>query len=252
MPRGTSSLTCGVSGLRREGKGGEEPPPELGIDYSEEVTQPSFRELERLALWARGRGPEFYLIGGWAAWRYHQGLGSRDIDVIFPNQDILDAFLKEYYQQNGYERGGTLFVGAYRKPVEVGGRTVYIEIDAAQIDQGPPFKENETLNLPYTLLEEHSARWAVGKEEVLLPIPELLILQKVKAHRDRSWELGHRLLAPGEAVFLRSKVEKDAYDITRLAPKVKDWKTVGAIAGEHACRDLVSETLRALSVRADL
>ena len=176
MPRKTSSLTCGVSVLDR-GTGRGEPRSELDLAYSDEATQPNLRELERLALWARGRGVKFYLIGGWAAWRYHQGLGSRDFDVIFPNPAILDAFLKEYYQQNGYQREGQFFDGASRKRVETAGRMVYIEIAAAQMGQGPPFREDETLNLPYTFLEDHYARWVVGQEEVLLPAPELLILQ---------------------------------------------------------------------------
>ncbi len=251
MPQKTSSPICGVSTLDR-GKGRWERRSELDFVYSDEATQPSLRELERLALWARGRGPKFYLIGGWAAWRYHQGLGSRDIDVIFPNQAILDAFLKEYYQQNGYQREGKFFDGAYRKRVETAGRTVYIEIDAAQIDQGPPFKEDETLNLPYTLLEDHYARWVVGQEEVLLPAPELLILQKVKAYRDRSWELEHGLLAPVEATFLRSKVAKDAYDIQHLVPKVDNWAVVSDIAKEHGCKGLITQTLRKLGVHEHL
>ncbi|MDA4131739.1 MAG: hypothetical protein OK454_01250 [Thaumarchaeota archaeon] len=229
-----------------------DPPGELRGEYSEEVTQASYREIERLALWARGRGPRFCLIGGWAAWHYHGGLGSRDIDVVFPNRQILEKFLTDYYQQHGFVREGGLVESAYRKPIRVGDHTIYIEIDAAQIDQWPPFKEDPKLILPYTMLEEHHAVWKIGKEEVLVPTPELLLLEKVKAYRDRSWELEHRLLSPTQAQFLRGKVRKDRYDIEGVSRKVKHWDEVASIADRFSCKPRIQETLRALGVRESL
>jgi hypothetical protein len=222
--------------------------PELGAEYAAEITQESYREIERLALWARARGPLFYLIGGWAAWRYHQGLGSRDIDVIFLNQLILDAFLTEYCGSNDYERTGSRFAPSYRKAVQTATGTQYIEIDAAQIDRGLPFHENQVVDLPYRLLEKHNQIWKVGRQEVLLPQPELLLLQKVKAHRDRTWDLTYVAVDPVRAQFLRSKVAKDAYDIAGIAPQIGDWELVGSIADKYACRDLIADTLTRLNV----
>jgi hypothetical protein len=222
--------------------------PELELDYAPEVTQESYREIERLALWARARGPQFYLIGGWAAWRYHRGLGSRDIDVIFPNQSILEAFLTEYYLNNGYQRTGGILTGSYQKPVKTATGWTYIEIDAAQLDRGAPFHEDPALDLPYRLLEKHHQTWRVGNQEVRMPTPELLLLQKVKAHRDRSWDLEHSAIDPGRAAFLRSKVAKDAYDIRGIVPFIDDWAAVAGISSERSCRSLISETLTSLAV----
>lgn len=226
--------------------------PLLAADYAQEITQESYREIERLALWANARGPLFYLIGGWAAWRYHQGYGSRDIDVIFPNQAILEAFLTEYYVKNGYEKAGGLLAPTYHKPVETPTGTQYIEIDAAQLDMGPPFHEDSHKDLPYRLLEKHNQTWRVGSQEVRMPKVELLLLQKVKAYRDRSWDLEHVAVDVGRAAFLRSKVAKDAYDIQGIAPHVEDWELVGSIADERACRHLIEDTLLKLGVRHKL
>jgi len=142
--------------------------------------------------------------------------------------------------------------GAYRKSIRVGGNTIYIEIDAAQIDQGPPFKEDPKLVLPYTLLEEYHAVWKIGREEVLVPTPELLLLEKVKAHRDRSWELEHHLLSPSQSQFLRGKVRKDQYDIEGVSRQVTDWREVAAIADRCSCKPRIEETLRTLGVRVAL
>jgi hypothetical protein len=221
-------------------------------DYPEEVTTESYREIERLALWAAARGPRFYLIGGWAAWRWHRGLGSRDIDVIFPNQTILEAFLTEYYQRNGYVRVGGVLSPSYHKPVETPNGTVYIEIDAAQLDRGYPFHEDVEIDLPYRLLERYNQSWRVGSQEVLVPTPELLLLQKVKAHRDRSWDIEHTDVAPARTTYLRGKVAKDAYDIRRIAEHIDDWERVATIAGTHSCRRLIADTLRVLGVREGL
>lgn len=230
----------------------DDTPSDLREEYSEEVTQESYREIERLAPWARARGPRFFLIGGWAAWHYHRGLGSRDIDIVLPHQWILERFLEEYYRENGYVADGGPFARSYRKPVQVGDRTEYIEIDAAQIDQGPPFKEDQQVKLPYTLLEDNCGAWTIGKEAVLVPTPELLLLQKVKAYRDRSWELSHRLLSPVESQFLRGKVRKDAYDIGLVGLHVTDWTKVAKLATRYSCKDRIAETLNALNVRESL
>ncbi len=247
-----SSLTFGVSTLAKGSTGSPAQPPQLATEYDLEITQESYREIGRLALWAKAKGPQFFLIGGWAAWRYHRGYGSRDIDVIFPNQVILDAFLTEYYRSNGYELTGGLLAPSYRKPVETPKGIRYIEIDAAHLDGGFPFHEDTKLDLPYRLLERYHQVWRVEGQEVLLPTPELLLLQKVKAYRDRSWDLAHRDIDVGHATFLRSKIAKDAYDIRGLAPHVAEWPTVTSIATRSACRHLVADTLAALGIRDGL
>lgn len=41
-------------------------PDHIEGQYAEEVTSHSYKELENLAMWAKHKGPIFYLIGGWA------------------------------------------------------------------------------------------------------------------------------------------------------------------------------------------
>jgi len=85
-------------------KGTKNAPTEAGYEslYDEEITDFSYEELKRLSFWSRIKGPEFFLIGGWAAWHYHRGAGSRDIDIIFSDKTIMECFLPIYYRENGY------------------------------------------------------------------------------------------------------------------------------------------------------
>lgn len=231
------------------------PPPtpqEIQGHYDEEITSHSYKELETLALWAKHKGPIFYLIGGWAAWRYHRGLGSRDIDVIFPDTQILDSFLQQHYKANGFENHGGLLSKRYRKRVDLEDRTFLIQIDAAGLDHGPPFKEDPNRTIPYTELEEHSVEWTLGTGTTRIPTPELLILQKTKAWRDRRWDLEHEATNPVDIQYLRGKIWKDAYDIRSLEPIVEDWATVWEIAQTHECTDLIQDAFATLEIDTDL
>lgn len=223
-------------------------PPELGEDYAVEVTTESYRELGRLALFAKSMGPQFCVIGGWAAWHYHGGLGSRDIDVIFPDFRTLDVMLRKYYEKNGYENFGGLLAKRFKKRVQVGTRTVFIEIDAANVTDHVPFKEDRTRTIPYSEVLEHSREWDVGPAAVLIPRPELLVLQKVKAWRDRTWDLDHVAVNPVDIAYLRGKIRKDEYDIRHVAAAVEEPSLMWSIAEKHKCKDLVADALGRLRV----
>ncbi len=223
-------------------------PEHIKGQYAEEVTSHSYKELQNLAMWAKHKGPMFYLIGGWAAWRYHGGLGSRDIDVIFPDRVILDNFLQLYYKANGYENHGGILSKQYRKPVEIGDQTFLIQIDAAGLDQGPPFKEDKDRNIPFTELEKHSLPWELETATVRIPRPELLFLQKVKAWRDRRWDLDHTAVDAVDVQYLQGKIWKDAYDIRNLEPRIEDWNVVWGITEKNACTNLIAQAIETLGI----
>lgn len=240
-------------------------PPGFAAEYAREVTDLSYQELRVLALEAKAMGPEFYVIGGWAAWRHHQTLGSRDIDVIFPDVRLMDAFLRRYYDKRGFVNVGGFLAKKMRKRVTVAGRVpvdpgrrgqvasqrggeVEIEIDAAGIDQGPPFKEDPRRNLPFRLLEKHHETWDLDGPRTRIPTKELLILQKIKAHRDRTHDLA-REVDPLQSAWLRSKIWKDEHDIRGLAKTGLDWADARAIAQDNDCADLVDDTMQRLRLK---
>lgn len=241
------SSSCGGSCLTRDKpRQKDEPSDEHWSEYSSETTTKSFEELKCLAFHAKSMGPEFYVIGGWAAWHYHRGLGSRDIDVVFPDTQIMDPFLAKYYKMNGYEQYGSLFENRYRKRI---GDNKFVQIDAASFADGQPFKEDRRKNLPYALLTDHYDLWDLGGCSVRIPKPELLILQKAKAHRDRSWDLD-RSTTSVQSGWLRGKIRKDEYDIRGIAPFVAHWDTVWSVSEGCGCRDLIEDTFKAFRIKS--
>ena len=74
--------------------------------YYEEFTTATYRELHRVGAWFNqifGYHP--VLVGDWAVFHYNPaGLGSRDIDLIFPDCRIKDRAVNQYMLMHGYER----------------------------------------------------------------------------------------------------------------------------------------------------
>jgi hypothetical protein len=217
-------------------------------EYEKEVTEESFKELSRLVGWTSSLGSDLYLIGGWASYHYHRGLGSRDIDVIFADRGVFGRFLTEYYRANGYTPSGGVWERKFRKMLSAGGRSVRIEVDAAHLDDSPPFKEDRDRALPFRLLTDYHATWKVGPLEVLIPQPELLVLMKAKTWRDRRWDIDHAAVAPLDLATVQGKIRKDEYDLRNLVPRVTSWDTLWGIADQCKCRRLIAETFHSLGI----
>ena len=234
-----------------EKKGKKEAPIEEGYadTYDARITDFSYDELRRLAFWSRMRGPEFYLIGGWAAWYYHHGAGSRDIDIIFSDKAIMCQFLPIYYRENGYSEvlGPMGIERRFEKRILNPDVEIIITIDATCKSEGLPFKEDRKKNIPYSELDNYFRNWDLNNEIVKIPTPELLLLQKIKAHRDRSWEFENQADAV-RSEYLKSKIWKDEYDILNIVPHLEDVEIMWKIVDNHKCRDLIEDTLQNLRI----
>jgi hypothetical protein len=224
--------------------------PDWEGDYEKEVTEESFRELSELVLWSSEQGSDLYLIGGWASYFYHRGLGSRDIDVVFADRALFEKFSTEYYRESGFTPAGGGWDRRFRKNLRAGGRGVRIEIDAAHLDDSPPYKENPARSLPFHLLANHHATWDLGRVKVRIPELDLLVLMKVKTWRDRRWEVDHSAVGPLDLATVQGKIRKDEYDLRNLTPHLRSWSNLWAIADECQCHELAAETFRSLGIDA--
>jgi len=221
----------------------------LSPDYEDEITTCSFQELERLAYYSNRQSLTLHLIGGWACWYYHKGLGSRDIDIIFPYKALVDRFLIPYYRQNGFGEEKTTFADTrYVKRVEVNNRNCVIRIDAAGIDDGRPFHEDETRNIPYTELKNYSIEWNLPNGGIVnIPRAELLLLQKTKAYRDRDFE-SRKTIDKLSFDSLQEKCKKDRYDIHGIVDRIENWDIVREICIRNRCLDLIQDAFGELGI----
>ena len=168
------------------------------------------------------------IIGGWAIYFYNSYFGSIDIDIVGPShQGLFIDMIERYQRTREYEFIAKDPLGlevTSRKPVIQNGKVIgYMEIDACTFEDPKPssFHEDPNKQLPYSLTAERKYQREVELEEdaiCYIPSKPLLFLYKIKAARDRTYDLKTKgtIIAPVEAERLRGKVTKDRADIIAL------------------------------------
>lgn len=87
--------------------------------------------------------------------------------------------------------------------------------------------EDEKISIPWKLVEKNSVKTKIDGLEVLVPFPELLLIQKVKALKDRThWKYKLEGFERGISKKRREfKIDKDEKDIRNLLKlKIDDKK----------------------------
>ena len=134
-----------------------------------------------------------------------------------------------------------------------------MEIDACSFEQigAGQFHEDQSLTLPYALCDQDG-----NKREVRIapecvcygPVKALLVMFKIKAYRDRSFDIRSRraTLNAARLAWLQGKVAKDATDIIALLDPRKrgglledkmDYERLGETAKSRNLEDQVRETV---------
>ncbi len=211
------------------------------MSTSEVLAQESYKELINLLRWFSKSGPTPTLIGGWAVWMYNSYLGSVDIDIVGPSlRGSFDYVIERYEEIYQYERVDRDLLGleyVYRKPIMRGSDHVgYIEIDACsfEADTGR-FHEDSDKSLPYGLCADTELVRQVtlnGDAVCFIPRKSLLFLYKLKAERDRSYDLKTRgvVMEVERRNWLEAKLSKDQSDlIALLDPQPKKYAVMEEI-----------------------
>jgi hypothetical protein len=134
--------------------------------------------------------------------------------------------IEKYERLHNYEEVRLTGLGieaAYRKPITKHGRFFgYVEIDActSESDVGS-FHEDPNKKLPYALCGKTQFLRNVNFDEKLaayVPKKPLLFLYKLKAFRDRNFDLKTRgaIMSVEKREWMRTKVEKDGADLIAL------------------------------------
>jgi hypothetical protein len=192
------------------------------------LIEDSYNELVSLLKWFSLFGPIPTIIGGWAVYFYNSYFGSMDIDIVGPShQGRFMDIIERYERRHEYEFIPKDSLGlevTSRKPVIQNGKIIgYMEIDACTFEDPKPgsFHEDPTKQLPYSLTAENQNQREVKLEEdaiCYIPSKPLLLLYKLKAARDRAYDLKTKgtTIDPAKAERLRGKITKDRADIIAL------------------------------------
>lgn len=196
--------------------------PESG--YAREVTRKSFRELQSIARWLNIHGHSPIVVGGWAAYYYAKGLGSRDIDLILPESAL--PVLKEYCKSHNYQINTaphTRILFSKR----IGGGSM--DIDVFTFSHKNRLAKNPRIEIPWSLAKNNCREWKLGKAAAKVPVPELLLLYKAAALIDRKHKVQKWALSRLEKQHLDSKIWKDMQDIEALLKQELDLKKLGQL-----------------------
>ncbi|MCA9828111.1 MAG: hypothetical protein KC444_06965 [Nitrosopumilus sp.] len=192
-------------------------------DYSHEITSQSIIELQNLTKWQYEKYGEWTtIIGGWAVWAYYQeSFGSRDIDIVLPDDDskkveITDSYfpsndIKIKYEdpfQKEYHYGKDIFTPKGHDE---------IVFDLFDPEKTRPDPDGLGVTVDWKWMTKFSKEQPIGKDAFIqVPDPELLLPVKMIAGLSRIEEL-KRTDNPKRK---RSKIWKDYYDVGILAKHV--------------------------------
>ncbi len=190
--------------------------------YATEITEETKKELAEFVRWFnRVFGHEPLIVGGWAAWAYHQGVGSKDIDVVFPSAPAMHANLLDYFKAHGFKtRPVDEFDCEFHKVRKTRyGREVDILIDAVYSGRNVQVT-GTSLVIPWALAEKFKRPYSFGANAKAYIIePELLFAYKVGALIGRDNRLA--TATEKEKTHYESKLWKDAQDLLGLFHKIK-------------------------------
>ncbi len=184
--------------------------------YYDEVTSKSFEELLNLARWMNSQHSHYPLIvGGWAVWCYTKGLGSRDVDVVFPSRESKHRVIVDFLMSHGYEKVGNILEKRFIKRLMTGNREEEIIIDACSYEDEVAVT-GTGIRIPWKYAGKHSRKYEIEKG-VFIRIPEVetLLTYKIAAVLGRSNQLRTTL----EPEYVQAKVWKDIYDVVSLMKK---------------------------------
>jgi hypothetical protein len=206
------------------------------------------------------------IIGGWAVFFYNPYYGSVDIDVVGPSVNgAFDETIESYERSNGYvitkqDLLGTEIVASKTIFSRARKKVGAMEIDACTYEQPgvAEFHEDRSRTLPYALCGERGCTQEVRIAQdcvCYVPIKPLLTLFKVKARRDRSYDIATKgsTISASKLAWLKSKTIKDGSDIIALLDPANrnallrdtmDYEQLKDLATNSNIADLVKATLQ--------
>jgi len=172
--------------------------------------------------------------------------------VGWSHQGLFMDLIERYERTHGYEFIARNRLGlevTSRKPIVRNGKVIgYMEIDACTFEDPKPssFHEDPDKQLPYSLTAEKQYRRKIKLDEdaiCYIPSKPLLLLYKIKAVRDRTYDLRTQgaIIEPAKVERLRGKITKDRADIIALLDPNPSKYFIKEKFDANAFRDLIKK-----------
>ncbi len=221
------------------------------------ITDLSKEYLKKFLVFAKpalGYGP--IILGGWAVFALTNVEQSVDVDVLLKNKNDI-AKITLFFESNGFkplkDRTGEIsFEKILTQPSQIGGiRIESMIFDILTKNEPNELHENKKTKIPWKLCFEYQANVKIDDLEMIIPSPELLLVYKVKALRDRTNDkykffhfMQHKKIWLARKDF---KIEKDKRDIKNLISSGKtDFEKLNRILSKTKFQKLYEETIERL------
>lgn len=211
--------------------------------YLPELTSKSQTELQKFSKWFHkhqgGNWPT--VIGGWAVWSYHSdGYGSRDADIIFPNDNFIDHVMKEtYFPGNGFQEykfDPVMGEPHYGKPID--NDIIFFDLISAETPREDSVGMGVEVDWNWVYETEHPE--SIG-DDACINVPELELLIPLKIIGCISRR--RKLKQVSDLAYFQSKIWKDCYDVGNLTTNLpyNDEKLMTYFSRTHLDKKLIRE-----------
>lgn len=180
--------------------------------------QLSRKELFRLNAYLEHYAIQTTIIGGWAVFSYNPYFESIDIDIVAPHQrisHIMGIITDQCRWELTTIRTSNETFTRFFKPIADQDENIYLDLLSTNFRNVFHENSNKILPLNLCLQNGHYVRRSIYDTYVDVPTKELLFLYKLKAFRDRMFDIPKKTNQK-EKVRLEAKAKKDLSDITAL------------------------------------
>jgi len=218
--------------------------------YEKDLLEKAHDEFVNFITWMNKKiGHYPMIIGGWAVYTYNPYYGSKDIDVVFKGRGIFQRVVNLYMAANGYTlKAKGVFENIFEKDVKTETGMSSINIDACSNEDKNIFKEDPDKELPWDIAFRSSNTIEL-KNDIFyfVPKPSLLLLYKLKAMRDRIYDL-REAQSLEQRRYLEGKTFKDKADSIALLDPGNRYRVVRnefyQFADKHKVSGLMKDSLR--------
>ncbi len=196
------------------------------------------------------------VLGGWAVYALTKKEMSVDVDLLLKSRKDV-GLVKPFFDKCGFKleldkNENVTFEKTLEKPIEIDNiKMEYFIFDIIIKDEPNKLHEDKNVDVSWDLCFEYNKKIKYEGLEFVIPIPELLLIYKVKAYRDRNYDK-HSMIdhfAGKKAWHARKdfKINKDKRDILNLINNQRiNSNILDEILAKTSFKDYFNETIDAI------
>ncbi len=187
------------------------------------------------------------IVGGWAVWSFAKSEFSVDVDFVLKNRAELKK-IRPFFEKNGFieeKENGLSFVKKVSEKGLGNYQLKHVILEVLFFNEKSVLAEDEKISIPWNLAGKNSIKTKIDGIPATVPCIELLLIQKVKALRDRTF-LKYKIGSFSQALDRKRrefKIEKDKRDIQNLLKLKIDNKKLNRLLEKTKFTEYFNETI---------